>query len=155
MKSWKPICQSSDWKCPKKKTIKFLKVRKKFSKSKIINKLKTSGFLSINRETLLNLCRGPHVGSTGQVKALKLLTSAGAYWRGDERNPMLQRIYGTSFPSQFSIPNRQIPVASQMAFIHHDMERAIHGLKLIFAGFHCHGGKHIVLVIFNMSAGFP
>lgn len=48
----------------------------------------------------IDLCRGPHVGSTGQIKALKLLSSAGAYWRGDERNPMLQRIYGTSFPSQ-------------------------------------------------------
>ncbi|MDT7043080.1 threonine--tRNA ligase [Candidatus Nitronereus thalassa] len=48
----------------------------------------------------VDLCRGPHVASTGQIKALKLLTSAGAYWRGDERNPMLQRIYGTSFPSQ-------------------------------------------------------
>ena len=48
----------------------------------------------------IDLCRGPHVGSTGQVQALKLLSSAGAYWRGDERNPMLQRIYGTSFPTQ-------------------------------------------------------
>lgn len=48
----------------------------------------------------IDLCRGPHVESTGQIKALKVLSSAGAYWRGDERNPMLQRIYGTSFPSQ-------------------------------------------------------
>ncbi len=48
----------------------------------------------------VDLCRGPHVPSTGQIKAFKLLTSAGAYWRGDERNPMLQRIYGTSFPSK-------------------------------------------------------
>ena len=48
----------------------------------------------------IDLCRGPHVPSTGHIKAFKLLSSAGAYWRGDERNPMLQRIYGTSFPSQ-------------------------------------------------------
>jgi threonyl-tRNA synthetase len=48
----------------------------------------------------VDLCRGPHVPSTGYVKALKILTSAGAYWRGDERNPMLQRLYGTSFPSE-------------------------------------------------------
>ncbi len=48
----------------------------------------------------VDLCRGPHIPSTGHVKAFKLLNSAGAYWRGDERNPMLQRIYGTSFPSQ-------------------------------------------------------
>ena len=48
----------------------------------------------------VDLCRGPHVPSTGKIKAFKLLTIAGAYWRGDERNKMLQRIYGTSFPSQ-------------------------------------------------------
>ena len=48
----------------------------------------------------IDLCRGPHIPSTGYIKAFKLLTSAGAYWRGDERNPMLQRIYGTSFPSK-------------------------------------------------------
>jgi threonyl-tRNA synthetase len=45
----------------------------------------------------VDLCRGPHLPSTGYVKALKLLSIAGAYWRGDERNPMLTRIYGTSF----------------------------------------------------------
>ncbi|MDF0645600.1 MAG: threonine--tRNA ligase [Nitrospira sp.] len=48
----------------------------------------------------VDLCRGPHLPSTGHVGSLKLLTTAGAYWRGDERNPMLQRIYGTSFPTQ-------------------------------------------------------
>jgi threonyl-tRNA synthetase len=42
-----------------------------------------------------DLCAGPHVPSTGKVKALKLLRTAGAYWRGDEKNKMLQRIYGT------------------------------------------------------------
>jgi len=45
----------------------------------------------------VDLCRGPHVASTGEVKAFKLLSIAGAYWRGDERRPMLQRIYGTAF----------------------------------------------------------
>lgn len=44
-----------------------------------------------------DLCRGPHVQSTGQIKAFKLLSVAGAYWRGDEKNPMLQRIYATAF----------------------------------------------------------
>ena len=47
----------------------------------------------------VDLCRGPHVDSTGQIKAFKLLNVAGAYWRGDEKNKMLQRIYGTAFPS--------------------------------------------------------
>src|SRR5256712_967310 len=48
----------------------------------------------------IDLCRGPHVPSTGHVKHFKLLASSGAYWRGDERNPMLQRIYGTAWLTQ-------------------------------------------------------
>ena len=48
----------------------------------------------------VDLCEGPHVPSTAQLGAVKLISVAGAYWRGDERNPMLQRIYGTAFPSQ-------------------------------------------------------
>jgi threonyl-tRNA synthetase len=48
----------------------------------------------------VDLCRGPHVEHTGKVRAFKLLNTAGAYWRGDENNAMLQRIYGTAFPSQ-------------------------------------------------------
>ena len=47
----------------------------------------------------LDLCRGPHVASTGMIKAFKLTSVAGAYWHGDERNKMLQRIYGAAFPS--------------------------------------------------------
>ncbi len=47
----------------------------------------------------VDLCAGPHVLSTGRVRATKLISVAGAYWRGDERNPMLQRIYGTAFAS--------------------------------------------------------
>jgi len=47
----------------------------------------------------VDLCRGPHVPSTGMVKSFKLLSIAGAYWKGSEKNPMLQRIYGISFPS--------------------------------------------------------
>jgi len=48
----------------------------------------------------VDLCRGPHVPSTGYIGALKLLSTGGAYWRGDERNAMLQRVYGTSFPTK-------------------------------------------------------
>jgi threonyl-tRNA synthetase len=48
-------------------------------------------------EDFVDLCRGPHVENTGQITAFKLLSVAGSYWRGDEHNPMLQRIYGTCF----------------------------------------------------------
>ena len=50
--------------------------------------------------SFVDLCAGPHVGSTGEVKAFKLTSVAGAYWRGDERRPMLQRIYGALFETQ-------------------------------------------------------
>ncbi|EKD80230.1 MAG: hypothetical protein ACD_40C00170G0002, partial [uncultured bacterium] len=50
--------------------------------------------------SMVDLCKGPHVASTGQIKAFKLLSVAGAYWHGDEKNKMLTRIYGTAFFSQ-------------------------------------------------------
>lgn len=51
----------------------------------------------------VDLCRGPHIPSTGMIRAFKLLNVAGAYWRGDERNKMLQRIYGTGFATQAAL----------------------------------------------------
>ena len=57
--------------------------------------------VSIYREgDFVDLCRGPHLANTGQVKSFKLLSVAGSYWRGSEKNKMLQRIYGTSFTSR-------------------------------------------------------
>ena len=52
------------------------------------------------KDEWVDVCEGPHVPSTGFLRAVKLTSVAGAYWRGDERNPMLQRIYGTAFPSK-------------------------------------------------------
>ncbi|MBI4186899.1 MAG: threonine--tRNA ligase [Chloroflexi bacterium] len=57
--------------------------------------------VSIYRQgSFVDLCRGPHVSSAGEISAFKLVNIAGAYWRGDERRPMLQRIYGIAFDSQ-------------------------------------------------------
>ena len=57
--------------------------------------------ISLYRQNgFVDLCAGPHLASTGRIKAIKLLSAAGAYWRGDEHNRMLQRIYGTAFESQ-------------------------------------------------------
>ncbi|MDP9149955.1 MAG: threonine--tRNA ligase [Myxococcota bacterium] len=60
------------------------------------------GAMGATREWV-DVCEGPHVPSTGHLRAIKLTHAAGAYWRGDERNPMLQRIYGTAFPSASSL----------------------------------------------------
>lgn len=73
-------------------------------KLEIISELPDSETISIYRHgAFLDLCQGPHVGSTGEVTAYKLLNVAGAYWRGNENRPMLQRIYGTAFESSESL----------------------------------------------------
>ncbi len=70
-------------------------------KLEIIERLPEDAQISIYRQgEFVDLCRGPHLASTGPVKAVKLLSVAGAYWAGDESRPMLQRLYGTSFPSE-------------------------------------------------------
>ena len=69
-------------------------------KLEIIDDIPPDEPLSIYRHGgFVDLCQGPHVESTGKIAAFKLLSVAGAYWRGDERRPMLQRIYGTAFES--------------------------------------------------------
>ena len=70
-------------------------------KRELIEDLPDEGELSFYKmDDFIDLCKGPHIDSTGQVKAIKLMSVAGAYWRGDEKNKMLQRIYGTSFPER-------------------------------------------------------
>ncbi|GGH18432.1 threonine--tRNA ligase [Paenibacillus segetis] len=70
-------------------------------KLELISGLPEDAEISIyDQGEFFDLCRGPHLPSTGRVKAFKLLNVAGAYWRGDSNNKMLQRIYGTSFPKK-------------------------------------------------------
>ena len=70
-------------------------------KLEIIDSLTEAETLSIYRHgDFVDLCQGPHVSNTADISAVKLLSVAGAYWRGDEQKPMLQRIYGTAFESQ-------------------------------------------------------
>src|SRR6185436_11429317 len=70
-------------------------------KVEIIRSIPASEEISLFQHgDFIDLCRGPHVQRTGEIKAFKVLSFAGAYWRGDERNAKLQRVYGTAFPSQ-------------------------------------------------------
>jgi threonyl-tRNA synthetase len=69
-------------------------------KVEIIEDLGEAALSFYDQDGFIDLCRGPHVPTTGYIKAFKLLNSAGAYWRGDEKNKMLQRIYGTAWPTQ-------------------------------------------------------
>ena len=70
-------------------------------KARIIEDIPADETISVYRQgEFLDLCRGPHVPSTGKLKAFKLMKVAGAYWRGDARNEMLQRIYGTAWPDK-------------------------------------------------------
>ncbi|WP_418792567.1 threonine--tRNA ligase [Phosphitispora sp. TUW77] len=70
-------------------------------KVELISDLPEDAVISCYRQgDFIDLCAGPHVPSTGKVKSVKLMNLAGAYWRGSEKNKMLQRIYGTSFPKK-------------------------------------------------------
>ncbi len=69
-------------------------------KVELINELADDTISLYEQGDFADLCRGPHVPSTAKIKAFKLLSIAGAYWRGDEKNKMLQRIYGVSFPAK-------------------------------------------------------
>ena len=70
-------------------------------KARIIEDIPKDEVLSVYRQgDFMDLCRGPHVPSTGKIKAFKLMNLAGAYWRGDSSNEMLQRIYGTAWPDK-------------------------------------------------------
>jgi len=70
-------------------------------KLELIEDLPEDAVISIYQQgEFIDLCAGPHVPSTGRLKTIKIMSLAGAYWRGDERRPMLQRIYATSFPQK-------------------------------------------------------
>ena len=82
---------------PKKEALELMKDEP--YKQELINELPEGEEISFYKQgEFTDLCAGPHLPSTGKVKAIKLLTTSGAYWRGSEKNKMLQRIYGISFP---------------------------------------------------------
>ena len=85
----------------REEAIKLMEERNEPYKVELINDIPEGEKISFYKQgEYTDLCRGPHLSSTGCVKAFKLLSTSGAYWRGDEKNKMLQRIYGISFPKQ-------------------------------------------------------
>ena len=86
---------------PRAEALKFFEEKGEGYKVELINDLPEDAVISLYTQgEFTDLCAGPHVLSTGKVKALKLQSVAGAYWRGSEKNKMLQRIYGTAFEKQ-------------------------------------------------------
>jgi threonyl-tRNA synthetase len=85
----------------REEAIEYFTLRQEPYKMELIQDLPPEVQVSLYKQgEFIDLCRGPHLPSTGMVGAIKLLSIAGAYWRGSEKNKMLQRIYGTSFPKQ-------------------------------------------------------
>ncbi len=84
---------------PRDEAIKFMKEKNEEYKVELIEELPEGEEISFYKQgEFTDLCAGPHLMSTGKVKAVKILSSSGAYWRGDEHNKMLQRFYGISYP---------------------------------------------------------
>jgi len=84
----------------KSEALKFFEKSGEKYKVELVDRIEGDEATTYTDGDFVDLCRGPHVGSTGEVKAFKLLSIAGAYWHGIETNPMLQRIYGTAFESE-------------------------------------------------------
>jgi len=85
---------------PKEEAIQFFRDKGESYKVELLNDIEADEVSLYSQGGFTDLCRGPHIPDSGFVKAFKLTKVAGAYWRGDERNRMLQRIYGAAFPSQ-------------------------------------------------------
>jgi threonyl-tRNA synthetase len=101
-----------------RKEISKEKARKLFSnqeyKLEIISEIVEDMVTTYTQGAFTDVCRGPHVESTGQIKAFKLTHTAGAYWRGDEKRPMLQRIYAIAFESQEKLQD-YLDIQAEMA----------------------------------------
>lgn len=86
---------------PRQEALDFFQARNENYKVELIEGLPEDAVISLYEQgEFVDLCAGPHLPSTGRLKAIKIMSLAGAYWRGDENKKMLQRVYATSFPKQ-------------------------------------------------------
>ncbi len=122
----------------KKEAVKLFKKLKENYKLELIDEIEGDSVSIYQQGKFIDLCRGPHLDSTGQVKAFKLLTIAGAYWKGSESNAMLQRIYGTAFGTK------------------EELEKYLSGLEEAKKRDHRKLGRELDLFSFhNEGPGFP
>ena len=84
----------------KEEALSYYKAQENPFKVELIENLEDGTITFCDHDTFTDLCRGGHIPNTGIIKAVKLMSVAGAYWRGDENKPQLTRVYGTSFPKQ-------------------------------------------------------
>src|SRR5690606_4671165 len=84
----------------KEEALEFYRKQNNPFKVELIENLEDGTITFCDHDTFTDLCRGGHIPNTGFIKAVKLTSAAGAYWRGDEKNPQLTRVYGISFPKQ-------------------------------------------------------
>ncbi len=86
---------------PRDEAVKFMEEREEPYKVQLINELPEDAVISFYRQgEFVDLCAGPHLFATGAVKAFKLTQCTGAYWKGDQKNKMLQRVYGVAYPTK-------------------------------------------------------
>ena len=86
---------------PREEAVKYMEQKGEPYKVELINDLPEGSVVSFYTQgDFTDLCAGPHLASTGKLKAIKLTSCTGAYWRGNEKNKMLSRVYGTAFPKQ-------------------------------------------------------
>ena len=123
---------------PREEAIELMEERNEKYKLELIEELDDQMISLYFQGDYVDLCRGPHLPSTGYVKAFKLLNVAGAYWRGDENNEMLQRVYGTAFANE------------------KDLEKHLHRLEEAKKRDHRKLGKELDLFsIQDEGKGFP
>ncbi|MDL2222702.1 threonine--tRNA ligase [Bacteroidales bacterium OttesenSCG-928-M11] len=92
-----PICRAD---ITKAEALKFFGDKNEHYKTELISELEDGSITTYTQGSFTDLCRGPHLPNTSYIKAIKLMSVAGAYWRGDEKRPQLTRIYGITFPKK-------------------------------------------------------
>lgn len=120
---------------PREEAIRFFEEKGQAYKVELLQEMEEDRVTIYRQGDFVDLCRGPHLPRTGMLKNFKLLSLAGAYWRGDESRPMLQRIYGTAFLD------------------HEDLEQYLHFLEEAERRDHRRLGKEMDLFSFHEEAG--